>query len=246
MSLDREIAFFDDFASHGDYDVLAESTYDRLLSTFAEVVRPVPGQDCIDLGCGTGAFTWRLARTGLVMTGIDISSKSIQRARDRADGATYLVGDVMATGLPAGSFDIAALFGVLHHITAASDRIRALAEARRLLRRGGRVFAFDPSAHSPSMFLYRHPRSPLYSPVGKTANEVLVGPGQLRAELAAAGFRSIRVRGLSGITFRYVKGRFARILLPAYSIYEELLRRSPFENALGTFLVSSAISDESG
>jgi SAM-dependent methyltransferase len=117
-------------------------------------------------------------------------------------------------------------------------------EAWRILRPGGRLFAFDPNAHSPSMFLYRDPRSPLYSSEGKTENEVLLTRDEITGELAESGFISVRVRGLSGTTFKYVKGRVARLLLPAYAIYEELVRLSPWEAQLGTFLISTATKPE--
>ena len=240
MGLDREVEFFDEFADQADYDVLGERGYARLLAVFNESVRPQKGQRCVDLGCGTGAFTRRLRVFGLDLMGIDISPRSIERARASEDGIRYEVGDITATDLAEDSFDVAALSGVLHHITSSADRIRAMREAWRILRPGGRLFAFDPNAHSPSMFLYRDPRSPLYSSEGKTENEVLLKSDQLAGELSESGFSSVRVRGISGTTFKHVKGRVARLLLPAYAVYEELVRLSPWEAQLGTFLVSTA------
>ena len=117
-------------------------------------------------------------------------------------------------------------------------------EAWRILRPGGHLYAFDPNAHSPSMFLYRDPRSPLYSSEGKTENEVLLKSDELTGELRESGFAGVRVRGISGTTFKYVKGRVARLLLPAYAAYEELVRLSPWEGRLGTFLVSTATKPE--
>ncbi len=90
------------------------------------------------------------------------------------------------------------------------------------------------------MWLYRDPRSPLYSSKGKTANEVLLTRQNLRDELGEAGFSLVSIRGTSGISFRYVEDRFARLLLPLYNLYEEIIRFSPLENRLGTFLVSVA------
>jgi hypothetical protein len=95
------------------------------------------------------------------------------------------------------------------------------------------------------MFLYRDPRSPLYSSDGKTENEVLLNRDEIASDLAAAGFADIRATGLSGISYRYVEGRIARQLLPLYNwIYEPLIRWSPFERALGTFVVAGASKPE--
>jgi hypothetical protein len=90
------------------------------------------------------------------------------------------------------------------------------------------------------MWLYRDPRSPLFSGRGKTENEVLLTKRWLREELAEAGFASVKVRGVSGISYRFVEDRFARAILPLYNLYEQAVRFSPFEDRLGTFLLSFA------
>jgi hypothetical protein len=91
------------------------------------------------------------------------------------------------------------------------------------------------------MLLYRDPRSPLYSPGGKTENEVLLSRRQITSDLTAAGFSDARASGLSGIAYRYVEGRLARKLLPLYNhVYEPLIRWSTLQRTLGTFIVASA------
>lgn len=241
MKIDEEVQFFDEFqAEHGDYDVLTEATYGRLLAAFEKKLRPVPGQTCIDLGCGTGVFTRRLLRFGLTLTGVDISPRNVARARELSQGETYVQADMRATGLPPASADIVLYSGVLHHVPEDEERITVLREGLRMLKPGGGLFAYDPNAHSPSMFLFRDPRSPLYSAKGKTPNEVLLSRRQLREQLGAAGFSDISVRAMGGITFRYVDSDAARVVLPLYNAYEQLLRLPPLGRMLGTFLISTA------
>ena len=241
MDIQKEAEFFDHFESnHGDYDVLAEDAYRRLLGLFDALVRPRRGERCIDLGCGTGAFTRRLRGFGLDLVGLDISPKCVERANRQSAGERYVVGDMVDTKLDDKSFDIVLYSGVLHHIDNDPARVRVLREACRILRPGGRLFAYDPSAQSPSMWLYRDPRSPLYSQKGKTDNEVLLHRVQLADQLREAGFSSLNIRGVGGITYRYVDSPHARVLLPLYNTYERLLRWSPVENRFGTFLVTYA------
>ncbi len=237
----REVEFFDQFvAEHGDYDVLSDQAYERLLQVFQERVRPVPGERCIDLGCGTGAFIRRLARFGLQRSGMDISPRAVEHAQTATPDVRFLVGDIASSALPDGSQDIICYSGVLHHVSSPEDRVRVLKEGLRLLSPGGRLFAYDPSVQSPSMWLYRDPRSPLFSEKGKTENEVLLHRAQLTCELEQAGFDKVQNRGLGGISYRFVESRIAGLILPIYNLYEELLRRSPFENRLGTFLITVA------
>jgi SAM-dependent methyltransferase len=235
----KEVEFFDHFeAEHGDYDVLGDLAYRRLLSRFERLVRPRAREKCIDLGCGTGAFTRRLSQFDLDLTGVDISPRSIERAAKESPGQRYEVRDIMATGLPDASVDIAVFSGVLHHLPTERERAGALTEARRLLRPGGRVFGFDPHSGSPSMWLYRDPRSPLYSQVGKTENEVLLGRAQMRRELTSAGFTDVRADGIGGITYRYVESRAARVILPLYNMYEVVTMLPGIDSHFGTFVIS--------
>jgi SAM-dependent methyltransferase len=245
MDISREVAFFDSFElRHGDYDVLGERAYRRLLGLFGELVEPQQGERCIDLGCGSGAFTRRLAAFQLDLTGLDISPRCIEAAGRASKHERYLVGDIRDTSLHDGAADIIVYSGALHHFAQRATRVETLKEGYRILRPGGRLFAFDPSAHSPSMWLYRDPRSPLYSSKGKTENEVLLTRQHIRQELEEAGFKPVSVRGASGIFYRYVEDRFARLILPLYNLYEEIIRFSPLEDRLGTFLVSFAIKPD--
>lgn len=240
MDIRREAEFFDEFtAAHHEYDVLGDDAYRRLLSQFRDRVQPRPGELCLDLGCGTGAFTGRLREFELRLVGMDISEVSIARAQAAAQGDRYLVADLRSLPVASGSSDIAVFSGVLHHLPAREIRLAVFREARRALRPGGRIFSFDPSAHSPSMRLYRDPRSPLYSAKGKTPNEILIDRHDLAAELVEAGFIAPSVRGIGGVTFRYVEGR-SPVVVAAYNLYERLLGATPVQDRWGTFLVATA------
>lgn len=236
-----ESAFFDAFGSkYGDYDVLGELAYRRLLTEFANRVQPKKNQRCIDLGCGTGAFTRRLTAFDLSLIGVDISPQCINLARQEGSRETYEVGDLMNLSFEDATADIVVYSGVLHHIAKSNERICALREGWRILKPGGRLFAYDPNKASPSMWLYRSPRSPFFSEVGKTENEVLLSRKSVLGELDQAGFIDITVQGLGGITFRFVESKLARTILPLYNLYEILMMLSPFQRTLGTFLISCA------
>jgi SAM-dependent methyltransferase len=239
--VESEVRFFDEFvAARGDYDVLGEGAYRRLVSVFTGLVRPRQGERCIDLGCGTGAFTRRLRHLGLNLEGMDISPEAVAFANRSATSERYIRGDITSTGLPGGSRDIILYSGVLHHFPTPTERGRVLSEGFRLLAPGGRLFAFDPNLHSPSMWLYRDPRSPLFSTKGKTENEVLLSRLELSTEIESAGFSHVVVRGVSGISYKFVESAAARVVLPLYNAYEQLVRYSPFERFIGTFVISVA------
>ncbi len=103
---------------------------------------PLGDAAVLDVGCGTGELTARLAakypRASLV--GVDLEEPHLERARARCAelGARvrFEVADALALPYGDASFD----FVVCRHvIQAVPDPARVLAEIRRVLRPGGRV-----------------------------------------------------------------------------------------------------------
>jgi malonyl-CoA O-methyltransferase len=136
----KELSFFDHFAGeHGEYDVLGRRAYRRLQGVFDALVSPRKGEHCLDLGCGTGAFTRQLSAFGLDLTGMDISPRSIEAATRLSASENYPVGDIRATGFAAGRADIVACSGALHHCDQVTTRVEILREGYRLLKPGGRL-----------------------------------------------------------------------------------------------------------
>ena len=106
-----------------------------------------PDARVVELGCGSGANLW-IARqlTRGSYFGIDASARQIEAARKRASdlgihNAEFRVADAAATGFEDESFD--ALFSrcVLIH---QPDPNLIVAEARRVLRSGGRGIFIEP------------------------------------------------------------------------------------------------------
>lgn len=98
------------------------------------------GKRVLEIGCGTGTDLLQFARGGACVTGLDLTPRSIEIARRRfavygCDGK-FAIGDAENLAFPDESFDLVYSFGVLHH---APDTQRAINEAHRVLRRGGRA-----------------------------------------------------------------------------------------------------------
>ncbi len=132
---------FTDDTSH-----LAE-TYDRISDfqfehgkRLVERLNLKPGDRVLDVGCGTGRLARWIAEcvspTGSVV-GIDPVAERIAVANARAGGITFAVGQAEDLGaFDSESFDAVSMASVFHWV---SDKPRALAEIRRVLRPGGRL-----------------------------------------------------------------------------------------------------------
>lgn len=71
-----------------------------------EALRPALGASVLDVGCGTGYFSRRLAADGVKVTGIDADPAMIQYAQShRHGGDAYLAGDARALPFPDRHFD---------------------------------------------------------------------------------------------------------------------------------------------
>lgn len=87
--------------------------------------RQPPYGPALDIGCGTGVWSVRLAQRGWQVTGIDLVPKAIQSARKRAAEAKvdvrFLEGDI--TSLPVGDLDtgyrLILDFGTVHGLAPA-------------------------------------------------------------------------------------------------------------------------------
>jgi SAM-dependent methyltransferase len=94
------------------------------------------GQRVLEIGCGTGCDLLQFAKHGAVATGVDITPRHLELARQRVgDQATVVRGDGRTLPFPDASFDYVYSHGVLHH----SDEPRqVIQEIFRVLRPGGR------------------------------------------------------------------------------------------------------------
>jgi trans-aconitate methyltransferase len=81
---DESMPGFDGSETRWDSKLYDESfgIITRLGTGVIELLAPRPGEQIIDLGCGTGALTAEIAATGAEVVGIDASEAMIARARE--------------------------------------------------------------------------------------------------------------------------------------------------------------------
>ena len=102
-----------------------------------------------DLGCGEGYLTVEASRWASRVIAVDRSPVVLRRARDlatrrRVSNVIWKTGELEKLPLKDASVDVALLSQALHH---ASDPVKAVREAARILVPGGRVLILDLREH---------------------------------------------------------------------------------------------------
>ncbi|HZK18856.1 MAG TPA: class I SAM-dependent methyltransferase [Clostridia bacterium] len=113
-------------------------------------LKPQKGQSLLDIGCGTGQYSLDLASMGLEVTGVDISRAMLDQARAKAADsvfpANFIEADAMNLPFPDESFDLVLSVTALEFVP---DLPRALKEAFRVLKKGGRLVVGLIGRHGP-------------------------------------------------------------------------------------------------
>jgi SAM-dependent methyltransferase len=135
VAYDRSMSRYDGLAKeYADFLDAQAPYYARAEELLRRLLGPGVGR-CVDLGCGTGRFLEVAADLGWDVTGVDVSADQLRLARQAAPNAQLVEADASAVPLADASFD--AGFSTFTH-TDVDDFAGLVAEARRLVRPGGR------------------------------------------------------------------------------------------------------------
>lgn len=117
----REQAFWDEHVPKLERCVRQyEAGPDPNTQAMLDAVAPLEGRRVLDFACGAGLTSAFLAQRGAIVTGIDISPASIERARELAERAAlsidFVAGELTPRTFPPGSFDAVVGHYALHHV----------------------------------------------------------------------------------------------------------------------------------
>jgi len=138
-TLEEQAAFFDEWnARHRamkfeEVDAESRARADSVLAILGSL--PVTQPKVIEVGCGTGWLTEKIACLGEV-TATDLSPRAIEIAKERKLSAKFLAGDFYHNSFPAGSFDVAIC---VETISTVPDQPLFLHKLAALIKPGGHL-----------------------------------------------------------------------------------------------------------
>ena len=140
-----EIQKFDHRAGHWwDADGVSKSLHDINPLRLAFITRhaALGGKTVLDAGCGGGILSEAMAKVGAQVTGIDMSAKAIDAARNHLQGQDLEIDYQLATvekmaRQHPGAFDVVTCMELLEHVPDPQSVVHSCA---RLVRGGGHVF----------------------------------------------------------------------------------------------------------
>lgn len=177
---DKMRAYFDSLAGKFGRQYLPGRSWKALAEMLLRLMPPVV---VADLGAGEGTFSQLLAQSAERVIAVDNAQKMVEfgskLARDHGlANLEFRLGDMEALPLADGEVDLAFFSQSLHH---AQHPERAVAEAWRILKPGGRVAVLDLRQHT-----FEQARE-LYADLWLGFTEV-----ELRAFLSEAGFTAVQ------------------------------------------------------
>jgi demethylmenaquinone methyltransferase/2-methoxy-6-polyprenyl-1,4-benzoquinol methylase/phosphoethanolamine N-methyltransferase len=176
--------------------------------TLIDLATPVPGEQVLDVGCGTGTLAIAIkprVRAGEVH-GIDASPEMIEVAKEKAAKAgsaiDFQVALIEALPFPDAFFDLVTSSLMLHHLPD-NLKARGLREIRRVLKPGGRFMAMDFATQSHSALGRGRPLGHLLSIVGSAHAERTVDT--LAPLLRDTGFTVVEAIPTRHKNFAYIR-----------------------------------------
>jgi len=182
----------------------------------------------LEVGCGSGANLWMIAREGFEAHGIDLSREGLvlceQMLRNWGTDANLKHGEMTSLDYADGFFDV--IVDVFSSYCVPEKPFdRFLDEVSRVLKSGGRFFSYHPSKNSdafrdpgPAPLLdastldgIRRPTSPYYP---QSYPFRFIDPGEFEAMLMQRGFNILRNERI-GRTYRSMAEYFEFVSIHA-------------------------------
>ena len=190
-------------------DLLSLGQTKRWRKKVSRIIAPKRGERILDIAAGTGTSSAALAKSGAEVIAVDFSRGMIETGKRLHPELTFVFGDALALPFDDDEFDITTIsFGLRN----THDTSKALAEALRVTRAGGRIYVVEFSHPTSRIFrtIYFKYLLRALPPIAKRfssnpdayiylAESIMAWPNQrdLAALMTGAGWQDVTWRDLT-------------------------------------------------
>ena len=115
--------------------------YRTTIKYIKEYLNTMTNPKIIDIGAGTGAYSIPLANEGYDVTAVELIKHNLMTLKNKSNKVkTYLGNALDLSKFKDNTFDVVLLFGPMYHLISNEDKLKALSEAKRILKNNGLIF----------------------------------------------------------------------------------------------------------
>lgn len=118
---------------HGQVEYYIANSY------IHEIINNRKNLKIIDIGAGTGRYSIALAEEGHDVTAIDLVNKNVSTIKLKSNKVIAKQGSALNLKFEDNTFDIALLFGPTYHLFSHEDKLKAINEAKRVVKKNGYI-----------------------------------------------------------------------------------------------------------
>jgi 2-polyprenyl-3-methyl-5-hydroxy-6-metoxy-1,4-benzoquinol methylase len=148
----------------------------------------IPGGKILDVGCGNGAFLYKMQSAGMDAYGVELSADGAKEAQ--RIGLKVKCGTLEQQHYPSSFFDVITLNHVLEHV---ADPVKTLKELRRILKPNGTLIIAVPNSRSLARWIFGR----YWASIDVPRHLATHSPKTMRIAARKAGLKVKKVRYIS-------------------------------------------------
>jgi len=126
---------------HGQVEFITSMKYIHKYLAEMELTKPKSEIKILDVGAATGRYSVPLAEEGYDVTAVELVKHNLARLKAKGSSVKAYQGNAMKLKrFEDNSFDVVLVFGPMYHLHEKEEKLKALSEAKRVVRPGGVIF----------------------------------------------------------------------------------------------------------
>ena len=126
---------------HGQVEFITSMKYIHKYLNELELRQPKSEIKILDVGAATGRYSVPLAEEGYDVTAVELVKHNLARLKAKGSSVKAYQGNAMKLKrFEDNSFDILLVFGPMYHLHEKEEKLKALSEAKRVVKPGGKIF----------------------------------------------------------------------------------------------------------